>query len=218
MTLVALDGSYVLEVPLLTGTNSLVAHEADPCGTVKESAPVVIERHSNEAPPKEEPDGSVQIVTPVFPGLDQTDRPLERPITVTPPTPGYQKPTITYPTGKITTHSNRLWVRGEAQAGSIVIIYVNGISVARTIASDDGSYGVMVTLAEGNNSLQVKSRLGNASATSDSIVVTYISQQPSSQSSVEEAIAPTVLLLSISLVIVLGAGWAYVFRIRKSKS
>jgi hypothetical protein len=217
MTLVAPDGSYALEVPLIVGANSLVAHEANPCGTIKESAPAVVERHSNEAPPSEESTLIPEIAAPIFPGLDQTDRPLERPIMSTSSTPGYQKPTIAYPTGKITTHSNRLWVKGKAQPGSVVTIYVNGMSAARTIASDDGNYGVMVTLSEGDNSLQVKSRLGSDGAVSDSLIVTYVKQELTSTAPVKETIEPTTFFLAFSLVIVLGAGWVFVFKIRPPK-
>jgi hypothetical protein len=219
VTLAASDGSYALEVPLVVGANSLVAREVDPCGTVKESVPVGIERLSTEVPQEEAPDtASAPIATPTFPGLDQTDRPLERPIVVTPPTPGYQRPTIVYPLARTTTHSNRIWIKGDAQAGSVVIVYVNGISVARTIASDDGSYGVLVTLIEGENSLQVKSRLGSASAASDPVFVTYEKQLLAPVTPVEVAIAPTVFLLGISFLVVLGVGWIYEFRVRTPKS
>lgn len=217
-TLIAPDGSYALEVPLLVGANSLLAHEADPCGTVKDSAPIVVERHSTETPPEDEPNVSVPVASPTFPGLDQTDRPLQRPIMITPPTPGYQKPTITYPTNRSTTHSSRVWVKGTAQAGSVVIVYVNGVSVARTVTSDEGNYGVMVTLQEGENDLQVKSRLGDASAVSDAMLVTYVKQETASPSSVETTTAPTILLLGFSFIVILGVGLVRVFRIQEPKS
>ncbi len=216
-TVVAPDGSYAFEVPLTVGVNSLVAHEADPCGTIKESAPLVVERLSLQEPPEEEPADIPPGAPPIFPGVDQTNRPLERPIMVTPPTPGYQKPTITYPGNPITTHSGKLWVRGKAQPGSTVIIYVNGISAARVIASENGDYSVLVTLREGDNSLQVKARLDDASALSDSVTVTYVKQQLASLPTVEAIVAPQIILLGFAFIVVLGGGWWFVFRAKVSK-
>jgi hypothetical protein len=217
VTLIAPDGSYALEVPLAVGVNSLVAHEADPCGTIKESAPLVVERLSPPEPPKEEPASVPSGALPIFPGVDQTNRPLERPITITPPTPGYQKPTVTYPGGPITTHSGKLWVRGKAQPGSTVIVYVNGISAARVIASENGDYSVLITLKEGDNSLQVKARLGDASAVSDSVAVIYVNQQLATLPSVEAIVAPQIILLGFAFVITLGVGWLFVFRVKAPK-
>ena len=84
-----------------------------------------------------------------------------------------EKPLITNVTQNKQVDAGNLWVEGKATPGSIVIIYINGVEVARLVAAEDGTFGVMVALQPGKNTLQVESELNGIRSKSDSVDVYY---------------------------------------------
>jgi len=206
-TIVAPDGSYALNVPLMNGDNVLVSQEVNGCNTLKESAAVTVYRTIvQQSSTPEENSSAAQTNAQSATTLRSGGPSLGNPVTSLPNTPGYQRPTITHPTQGEMFYVSHLWVTGKAQPGSIVTIYVSNVSVARTIASEDGTYGATVGLRPGANTVQVRARLGDRVATSDLIDVTYVQQTKETPTS--DLVMPKfVLALVISLGLTIILAW-----------
>jgi hypothetical protein len=210
---VASDGSYGLTVPLVEGDNVLMAREVDNCSNTKDSSSVTIHRTVVTSP--QPPAGSGSSVTPPSitpsPSSETIPSTLSNPPSAAPVpnTPGYQKPTVTSPTpGQVVT-SSHLWVRGSAKPGSRVTIYANGLVAGEVLASDDGTYAVMVTLRPGENTIQVRARLGGDVATSESVNVLYVPPRVPvlATSSLLSSIGVAIGIFSGGFGILMLAGW-----------
>jgi hypothetical protein len=186
-SLIAGDGTFSLQVPLVVGDNVLIARTADNCKT-KDSSSVTIHRNAPPeppAPPKPNtPSSSVPqsnsplppvVETPSEGALPQPSLGQPLPPKIPKPTPGYLRPVITEPRNNHIGNAKKIWVGGKAAPFSTVAIYVNYIVVAIVTADENGSFGAMVELQQGENSLQVRANLGKSAAFSDSIT-TYFRQ------------------------------------------
>jgi hypothetical protein len=175
---------------LTVGTNTLVARQTDGCST-QDSAAVTVTRTAVPPPPSQPSPPPVSPAPPSSPPrqsggaappiLNIFTPPASRGNDAVPPTSGYPKPTITQPNMNERFTSHYVWVAGRAQPKSFVTVYVNGVEVARVVASDDGTYGVMVELQRGENTLYVRSSLDGKSAVSDTVKVQFV--QPEAHAS-----------------------------------
>lgn len=176
---VAPDGSFALQVPLVDGSNVLVAREINECDTIKQSQAVMVSKTvANQTPPSE-PQQPLSVQSSIS-ELSPENLPDQVGVSImaTVTSLGFQKPTITYPYQDGRFIDPRVWVTGRAHAGSVVSIYVNGINAGNVIASDKGVYGQQVGLVSRGNTIQVKSLLADRSSVSDKINVAYVKQEP----------------------------------------
>lgn len=164
------DGSYQIEVPLTGGNNTLIARTTNDCDTIHDSATTTIFRILRVVPEDPtagveitglEPPGSASPAAPATPGTGEAQVPL-------------QAPRLTRPTPGLRTPNERLWVNGTAQPGGIIAILVNSIVVAQVITSEDGTFGAMVTLWQGKNTVQAVLSQGGQSASSPEVTVEYL--------------------------------------------
>jgi len=181
-TTIVPDGSYALEVPLLSGYTQLVAREVNDCDTIQDSNMVTV---YHPAPPVPVPPGNGNPSDPNAPD-SPTPSPLpslDYPIVENyyrekrGAADGHVKPIIVRPTDEAIVSADVIWVSGKAEPGSIVTIFVNGQRMAYVVASLEGTYRAFVGLQLGDNIIQVRSELGGQSANSDSITVTYVKKE-----------------------------------------
>lgn len=176
---IASDGSFGFTVPLTRGNNTFVARETNECGTAKESSSITINADL-PLPPVTEPtdtggetvNGNDQpaAVTPDKPGIDS----LGKPFPAKPNTSGFEKPKITSLRDGTTVYLDTLLIEGEAYPGSLVTVYVNGVSQAQMTSSGKGNFRIRIVLQEGVNTIKIRSTLGKNTAVSDEIKVTYV--------------------------------------------
>jgi hypothetical protein len=169
---VAVDGTFGLSATLQVGQNSLLVKESNDCGTTKQTSPITVVR--DEEPVPETP-GSPPVEPPQeeLPGGGGLHQNIPDETTSSKPSSGYPKPIITTPTENTTTRVSHILVAGTAYRGSLVTIYVNGVSEARVIASADGRYQAQVNLDEGKNQVRVYSQFGKQGAFSDIRTITF---------------------------------------------
>jgi hypothetical protein len=177
---VASDGSFGFTVPLEQGDNTFIARESNECGTEKDSSPVTVYADL-PVPPVTEPaggngessgNGSSQPVASA--PSEPSEGAIGERFPPRPNTPGFEKPKVTSPRDGTTVYLDTLLVKGSAAPGSLVTIYVNGVSQAQVVSSQQGTFQVRVVLEEGVNTIKIRSVLGGKTATSDGIKVTYI--------------------------------------------
>jgi len=216
------DGSYGLEVGLVSGDNALLAREINECGTVKDSETISVHRTVVESPQTPTTPGeegtSVTSETGTesqsTAGIGEGTTPLlQLPIVPTVDTPGFLKPTITTPSPGDTLHTSQVWVGGRAHPGSVVTIYLNDRSVAYVIATGKGVYGTLVSLNKGKNTLQVRSTLGNNVATSDVVEILFEQDEtltPVTQTTplMDEVVVQVGIVITASVAVVGTAFWA----------
>jgi hypothetical protein len=169
---VAGDGTFSLSAPLEVGQSTLLVRESNDCSTTKETSPITVVREQDSTPQNPEtPPEPPEEVLPSTDGLHQNI-----PNAPTPPqsSSGLRKPVITAPMKGATTSVSRILVAGSAHPGSLVTIYVNGLSEAQVVASSDGLFAAQVNLDEGKNKLQVLSQSGKQRALSDEQMVTFV--------------------------------------------
>jgi len=175
-TIVSSSGDYSVSIPLSGGANIITAKEVNACGSAKESSPISVQRDiippaPSESSTAEEP-GSTASFIPITP-VQSPPTALNQPIPSLENSPGFRVPTIDKPLpGTVHTVSG-VWIEGTAEPLSLVTIYIDGMSVARLRASSTGTFGVMVELNEGRNSIQAEAEKGGKSALSQPTVVTY---------------------------------------------
>ncbi len=177
------DGSYALEIPLHTGSNSLKSRETNSCGTIKESSPVQVIRSLVAQPPGPpspilQSPPIVDTLAPTAPApasassTDNTEASLIDEIQPTIDLGGGLSSGTTQ-TLQTTTSNSRYWVKGTARANSTVNVYVNGVIVATVIASEDGTYAALVQLKNGDNQVKVQSTYNGKTATSLTVTITF---------------------------------------------
>lgn len=176
-TLVSSSGDYSVSIPLSGGTNTITAKEVNACESTKESSAISIQRNIMPPAPTENgtagqestPTASIVPIAPV----QSPSTTLNQPIPSLENSPGFSIPTIDKPMpGTIHTVSG-VWIEGTAEPLSLVTIYIDGMSVAKLRASLAGTFGVMVELNEGRNSIQAEAEKDGKSALSKPTVVTY---------------------------------------------
>jgi len=176
---IASDSSFGFTVPLAQGNNTFVARETNECGTSKESPSITVNADL-PVPPVTEPtdtggekaneNNQPPTATPDTPGVGN----LGKPFPAKPTTPGFEKPKITSLRNGTTVYLDTLLIEGRAYPGSLVTIYVNGVSQAQITSSSKGSFRIRIVLQEGINTIKVRSTLGKKTATSDETKVTYV--------------------------------------------
>lgn len=177
LTTVSSSGDYSISVPLTGGVNVIIAKEVNACGSAKESESTSVQRDIVPQPPVEnEPTGRVTTsptsITPVVSSQSPSSS-LGQPAPSHQNTPGFNVPVIKQPTSGATYTISTVWVAGNTEPLSLVTIYVNGVSVARLRASSAGTFGAMIELNIGRNSIQVGAEKDGKSALSQPTIVTY---------------------------------------------
>lgn len=184
---VASDGTFGASIPLTIGDNSLLARESDGCAT-EDSSSVLVRRTEvqqpnppTSQPPSNQTSGSTspprQALNRFANGfLQGSGLPTSNESAPQGNEAGIQKPTISNSQAIIQGGGGRVWLTGKAQPGSLVIVYVNGVEVARVVAAEDGTYSVLITLKPGGNTVQVRSELKGRSMWSDIWHVRYQTQ------------------------------------------
>ena len=164
VTTVAGDGAFAVQVPLVVGTNTLVAREKDECNNIKDSSGVVVERRQEPQPTPEpggeggSPSGGARSNRQ---GQARSGSPSVSDGSIgdeekSPADEGDENeaPTINNLKEDQAVEGESIWVAGTAQPGSIIIIYVNGKEAARVVVGEDGTYGVEVALELGENTIK----------------------------------------------------------------
>lgn len=224
-TLVASDGTYGMNIPLLGGDNVFSAVSENDCDTVKRSSNVIVHRivdtgtPGTPAPDEDEPFVSDEIPEPIRLQLD-TLLPLDSSIIQTPDSSGYQKPVIILPkTGERITSEN-VWVSGRAEPRSIVTLYLNGKSIAYVIVSEKGTFGILAALQSGGNTLQVRSEIDGWGATSNSVTVTMVESKQTDVRDVAKVgnsfVTEVILPVLATATLIVGVLWGVQY-IRESK-
>ena len=176
LTTVSSSGDYSISVPLTGGTNVIIAKEMNACGSAKESESTSVQRDIAPQPPVEnEPTNQATPTTNItpIPSSQSPSSPLGQPMPSHQNTPGFSAPVIKQPTPEVIYTVNTVWVAGIAEPLSMVTVYVNGVSVASLRASSSGTFGVMVELNIGRNSIQVGDEKDGKAAISKPLTVVY---------------------------------------------
>jgi len=167
------DGSYAINVPLDTGSNSLVASHTNDCNTVKKSATVQALRVAATTTPEAttpmsnpsgtQPSSTIQTTKPIeVTKLTAVPASTTTSTAASPATMAAQaeeqakKDIITEPKAGEVLSSERTWITGKTTPATKVDIYVNHAAVASVISADDGIYGALVSIKSGRNNIQVQ--------------------------------------------------------------
>ncbi|HSD56443.1 MAG TPA: hypothetical protein VLA92_04810 [Candidatus Saccharimonadales bacterium] len=199
------NGTYAIETPIDSGNNQLMASTSNECNTMRQSSAVTVKRTTYATPdpdttPTTAPPPAQTAPTPA-PSITTT-RPVV--IDLTPvttassalPTPlpaapqissepdnaitEIQKEVITDPKPGETIKSERMWVKGKAKPLSVVAIYINLVIAAQVVADEAGSYGALVDLQPGSNSVHVKAIAQDGSRTTRVINIQLV-KKPTQQ-------------------------------------
>lgn len=210
LTTVSSSGDYSISVPLTGGANVIIAKEVNACGSAKESESTSVQRNIVPQPPVEnEPTGQTTTpptsIAPVVSGQSPSSS-LGQSAPSHQNTPGFNAPVIKQPTSDATYTVNTVWVAGATEPLSLVTIYVNGISVARLRASSSGTFGVMVELNIGRNSIQVGAEKDGKSAISKPTTVVYTPKKVAEKGTSPLEVVGLVAGMTVTAVVVTGGG------------
>ena len=176
MTIVSSSGDFSVSIPLSGGMNTITAKEANACGSTKDSSPISVQRDIIPPTPTEsgapEESASTASIAPITSEQSPANT-LNQPMPSVENSPGFSVPTIRKPLSGTAHTVSGVWVEGTAEPLSQVTIYIDGMSVAKLRASSTGTFGAMVELNEGRNSIQVEAEKDGKSAISQVTVVTY---------------------------------------------
>jgi hypothetical protein len=212
-TLVAPDTTYALEVPLTAGDNAIFAREVDGCGTIKDSATILIHYQVvSQGTQASGPLGSIaqdKGQLPVSLPSPPTVSSVEQPTTGQAYAGGVYTtaPTITLPVSGSTFNNSHIWVRGKAQPGSIVTVYLDGNNVAAVEASASGDYGVLVSLQPGRNTIQVSAEKEGAAMTSPALYVNLIGPPLVAQPRLFDTTIVRITLITSAFAMLVASAW-----------
>jgi hypothetical protein len=173
------DGSYAINVPLDTGSNSLIASHTNDCNTIKKSATVQALRIASTTPTTPTTPAPSTGTSNTQPSSSaptaQATKPVEITKLTTAPAPTIdgatnstvvaaqaaaqeqaKKDIITEPKPGEILSSERTWITGKTTPTTKVDIYVNHVIASSVVSADDGIYGALVSIKPGKNNVQVQ--------------------------------------------------------------
>jgi hypothetical protein len=189
-TTVGAAGTYKIQIPLASGQNTVYAQITNGCGAISTSAsidiictavaPVVNPTQMTSSNPILFTLPSVASLTPVSVSCLDTTPPAITTTPVTPPeqlcnaTPsGPNDPTIVYPTDNVGLPVDEVWVSGIGDPGTVVLIFLNNEIAAQLIVSAQGTFGTMLHIDPGMNTIWAQTTKNGRTVVSKSIKVNY---------------------------------------------
>lgn len=209
ITMVSSGGDFSVSIPLSSGMNTITAKETNACGSTKDSSPISVQRDiipptPTESGAAEEP-ASAASIAPITSEQSPSNT-LNQPIPNIENSPGFSAPTIIKPLPGTAHTVSGVWVEGTAEPLSQVTIYIDGMSVAKLRASSTGTFGAMVELNEGRNSIQVEAEKDGKTAVSQVTVVTYTPSKSAERGTTPLEVVGLVAGMTVAAVTVTSGG------------